>query len=61
MSIRVPNDTVEVIENLIHASKHSMTYVPRHGEVLMKSAIIDAENLLAEIRAEAKERGEMPL
>ena len=50
MSMRVPNDTVDVLESLVKAIKRALPEIPMPDSLLITGAVIDAENLLAEIK-----------
>ena len=50
MSILVPDDAVRVLHNLINNSESVVNDAPLHRRLLLHGAIIDAKDLLAEIR-----------
>jgi hypothetical protein len=49
MSIKAPDDTAKTLETLIKASKQVLEDAPLHRKLLLHGAIIDAEDLLAEL------------
>jgi hypothetical protein len=51
MSIRVPNDTLYVLEVLVKECRNVLPTVNIHDRLLLTGAVIDAENLIAEIKA----------
>jgi hypothetical protein len=50
MSIQVPDDTDKILDTLIKASVSVLEDAPIHRRLLLSGAIIDAKDLLAEIR-----------
>jgi len=50
MSIQAPDDTVRVLETLISSSEDVLNDAPIHRRLLLKGAIIDAKDLLAELQ-----------
>lgn len=58
MSIRVPGDTLLVLETLTLEAKSVLSSLSLANRMLLTGAVIDAENLIAEIKADAKSRGE---
>ncbi len=50
MSIQAPDDTAKILETLIKAAEDAKEYAPIHRKLLLSGAIIDAKDLLAEIK-----------
>ncbi len=50
MSISVPDDTASVLETLIKCGESVLNDIPLHRKLLLRGAIIDAKDLIAEIR-----------
>ena len=51
MTMRVPDDTLEVLENLTLKAKSVIGSLSLMNRLLLTGAVIDAENLIAEIKA----------
>lgn len=47
--MNVPDDTPKILETIIKQSKDVVQYAPLMHRMLLQGAIIDAEDLLAEI------------
>lgn len=54
MSIQAPEDIVRVLAILIRASEDVLQDAPIYRKLLLKGAIIDAKNLLAEIEGKPR-------
>lgn len=52
MSMRVPDDTLSVLEILTGEAKRVLPGLHIHDRLLMTGAVIDAENLIAEIKSQ---------
>jgi hypothetical protein len=50
MSIQAPDDTAKTLETLIQESESVLNDAPLHRRLLLKGAIIDAKDLLAELQ-----------
>jgi hypothetical protein len=55
MSMRVPDDTLDVLETLVKECQNVLPSLHIHDKLLMTGAVIDAENLIAEIKSAAKD------
>jgi len=55
--MRVPSDTLDVLESLVKESKRAIEEVSIPTRLLLTGAIIDAENLIAEIKFFAAKPG----
>ena len=51
MSMRVPDDTLKVLETLTLEAKSVIGSLSLMNRLLLTGAVIDAENLIAEIKA----------
>lgn len=56
MSIRVPNDTLDVLETLVKVARSLLPELSLHDKLLMTGALIDAENLIAEIKSDPTQK-----
>ena len=54
MSMRVPDDTLSVLETLTLEAKSVLKSLSLPNRMLLTGAVIDAENLIAEIKSEPK-------
>ena len=52
MSMRVPDDTLSVLETLVKECKNILPKLHIHDKLLMTGAVIDAQNLIVEIKSQ---------